>query len=119
MIDTLFFQQPNLGLSAVSSATAHTAMVLAACHSLVVVEDTPNDEENAKNEGDEEKAGKESDSTAEKLVGDPIELAALQGVKWTWDAKTNCASPGAFDHLEVVLAKLRSQDLNLRFAFDA
>jgi cation-transporting ATPase 13A1 len=52
---------------AVRQASARAALVLAACHSLVAVD--------------------------EKLAGDPIEMAALQGVGWTYDAEVETATP--------------------------
>lgn len=30
------------------------------------------------------------------IVGDPIELAALKGIEWTWDAATSTATPGSW-----------------------
>ena len=41
-----------------------------------------------------------------QLVGDPIELASIQGVEWTWDAVSSTASPGAWTPLEKKLAIL-------------
>ncbi|GAB5364809.1 hypothetical protein AAMO2058_001002200 [Amorphochlora amoebiformis] len=58
-------------LTPVSSAGPNAAMVLAGCHSLVSVEG----------------AG---------LVGDPIELAAIQGIEWSYEPKNSTATPGAF-----------------------
>jgi len=59
----------------VNKATWETAMILAACHSLVAVE---------------------GDSGETNLAGDPIELAALKGVEWHWDSTTATAQPGAY-----------------------
>ena len=53
----------------VANADSLASMVLAGCHSLVNVEG----------------AG---------LVGDPIELAAMQGLNWSYDARTATATPG-------------------------
>mmetsp|Transcript_91496 Transcript_91496/g.261977 ORF Transcript_91496/g.261977 Transcript_91496/m.261977 type:complete len:1471 (+) Transcript_91496:72-4484(+) len=53
--------------SMVSEASAAAALVLAACHSLVAVEG--------------------------KLAGDPIEVAALEGVGWMYDADAETATP--------------------------
>jgi len=53
----------------VVEANADAAMVLAGCHSLVSVEG----------------AG---------LVGDPIELAAIKGIEWSFNPQTNVATPG-------------------------
>ncbi|CAE7413510.1 PDR2 [Symbiodinium pilosum] len=51
----------------VSDAEAAAALVLAACHSLVQVDG--------------------------KLTGDPIEVAALQGVGWSYDSQEEVATP--------------------------
>ncbi len=69
-------------LSLVSDAEGVTAIILAACHSLVVVEET-----------NESNAGNTSDSST--VVGDPIEVAAIKGVEWGWNAATSTAYPGA------------------------
>eukprot|EP01034_Spumella_vulgaris_P021380 gene21380-27410_t len=75
-------------LSPVIAASAETAMILAACHSLVVVEDGSEDKQAA-------------DPTMQmptaNLVGDPIEVAAIKGIDWSWDAPTSTATPdGAY-----------------------
>mmetsp|Transcript_44325 Transcript_44325/g.73934 ORF Transcript_44325/g.73934 Transcript_44325/m.73934 type:complete len:1591 (+) Transcript_44325:133-4905(+) len=54
----------------VANAEPNATMVLAGCHSLVSVEG----------------AG---------LVGDPIELAAIKGVEWTYNPKTSTSTPGS------------------------
>ena len=73
----------------VNKATTETAMILAACHSLVAVE---------------------SDNGESTLTGDPIELAALKGVEWHWDSATATAQPGAYAakerHLLVLQGKM-------------
>jgi len=66
-------------LSPVSDAAGVTAVILAACHSLVVVED------------DITASGVVNSSN---LVGDPIEVAAIKGVEWSWDASSSTATPG-------------------------
>lgn len=55
------------------AAHGETEMVLAACHSLVVVES--------------------GGPGGFELAGDPIELAAMQGIEWHWDAGTSTATP--------------------------
>ena len=40
-----------------------------------------------------------------KLVGDPIELSALMGVEWNFDAKTNTSRPGTWMKEEAALRK--------------
>eukprot|EP00941_MAST-03F_sp_MAST-3F-sp1_P000457 g457.t1 len=55
--------------SAVHDASGEAALVLSSCHSLVHVKDVG-------------------------MVGDPIELAALAGVRWQFDAATATATPG-------------------------
>lgn len=51
----------------VADAETAAALVLAACHSLVLVDG--------------------------KLTGDPIEDAALKGIGWSFDSQTETASP--------------------------
>ena len=72
----------DVELSLVSDAEGVTAIILAACHSLVVVE-----------ENKDNNAGSTSDSSG--VVGDPIEVAAIKGVEWGWNAATSTAYPGA------------------------
>ncbi|KAH8073943.1 calcium-transporting ATPase [Aureococcus anophagefferens] len=56
------------------ASTNAAAAVLAACHSLVAAEDG-------------------AKGTKAKLVGDPIELTALQALGWTYDARSGVAAP--------------------------
>lgn len=60
--------QSREGLLEVNKASEVAALVLAGCHSLVQVEDVG-------------------------LIGDPIELAGLQGVQWHYDASKQMAFP--------------------------
>ena len=60
-------------------ASPAAALVLAACHSLVAVEG--------------------------KLAGDPIEVAALEGVGWTYDAEAETAKPVGDSVVAVVEAE--------------
>jgi len=74
---------PELG--PVLSATAETALILAACHSLVVVDDSEDTPVAASPGGDAAVVDlmDEIDAALNKnanLVGDPIELAAIRGV---------------------------------------
>jgi len=73
---------PELG--PVLSATAETALILAACHSLVVVDDSEDTPVAASHGGDAAVVDlmDEIDAALNKnanLVGDPIELAAIRG----------------------------------------
>lgn len=73
---------PELG--PVLSATAETALILAACHSLVVVDDSEDTPVAASTGGDAAVVDlmDEIDTALNKnanLVGDPIELAAIRG----------------------------------------
>lgn len=74
-------------LNAVSSACAETALILAACHSLVVIEE------------DDDKPDPDADPLvttplpATNLTGDPIELAAIRAIDWHWDGPSSTASP--------------------------
>ena len=104
-------------LSEVKNAEEEAAMVLAACHSLVVIDDTNDAEEDEEDEVESPTTPAASSSGAggssstplaakptpakqgPQLVGDPIELASLQGVEWTWDAVSSTASPVSYTHL--------------------
>eukprot|EP00667_Euglena_gracilis_P000330 EG_transcript_331 len=68
----------------VKDASVEAAMVLGACHALVSVENVG-------------------------LVGDPIELAALRGVEWRYDAATQTAQPGNWETKERASAALEEQ----------
>ena len=71
-------------------------MVLAACHSLVVIDGGAG-------------GGSSGGPGAGTLVGDPIEVASLSGVEWTWHGDTSEATPGAFTGLERALALVRAK----------
>jgi len=62
----------------VNVARAEAALVLGACHSLVHMEGVG-------------------------VVGDPIEIAALKGVEWSYDATTQVARPGQWNIAEKAL----------------
>ena len=66
---------------AVHQASPEAAMVLSACQSLVSLEGVG-------------------------LVGDPIEVAALRGVGWRFDADSETAEPGNWEAHEKVIASL-------------
>jgi cation-transporting ATPase 13A1 len=68
----------------VLEASAEAAMVLAGCHSLVAIEGS-------------------------KLVGDPIETAALEGIAWCYDARSQTSRPGDTESLEKVIAALQKR----------
>jgi cation-transporting ATPase 13A1 len=72
------------GLNAVKDASEDATVVLAGCHSLVAAEDEVG------SEGDNNSSGSKA------VVGDPIEVAAMQGVRWRWDAEASTARPGVF-----------------------
>eukprot|EP00940_MAST-03C_sp_MAST-3C-sp2_P002306 g2306.t1 len=69
----------RVGLVSTHEADNEAQMVLSACHALVNVGD--------------------------KLVGDPIELSALMGVRWNYDASTCTARPGSWNTLEAAIGK--------------
>jgi len=69
----------------VRNAAVDTAVVLAGCHSLVTV------------------------PTLEGLVGDPIEVAALEGVEWSYDHATQTATPGQWRTLDKTIALIREK----------
>lgn len=75
-------------------------MVLAACHSLVVInqplpsQSTPSS----------------ASAIAEgNLVGDPIEVAAIKGVEWTWHGGTSTATPGNWQSLQATANQIRQK----------
>jgi len=71
-------------LGPVMKADAHASMVLAGCHSLVSVEG----------------AG---------LVGDPIELAAIKSVQWSFDPKSAQATPGLLRSYQERISDIKSR----------
>lgn len=84
-------------LSEVSEAFLHAQMVLAACHSLVVVEADGADK-----------------AAAASLAGDPIELASIRGVQWHWEADTNTARPGSWAVHEATLRAVEKKAAEIR-----
>ncbi|GBG27063.1 Manganese-transporting ATPase 1 [Hondaea fermentalgiana] len=87
-------------LSAVRDASKDATMVLAACHSLVAMPEDGSSSDNAA------AAGKDA---VPELLGDPIELAAMRGVEWGFDPKTQRAKPGDWHILEQALAKVQAK----------
>jgi hypothetical protein len=65
-------------------ANDEATLVLAVCHSLVSVQ-------------------------AGTLAGDPIELAAIRGVRWGFDAATSKAFPGDTTSLDASLGRVRTR----------
>jgi len=86
-------------LTPVKDADTNTAMVLAGCHSLVSVSMPLTSA-----------TGKPAD-----LLGDPIEVAALKGVQWGYDPKTQIAVPGDATLLNFAASKLEA-DMKLEGA---
>ena len=70
----------------VSAASSEAAVVIAGCHSLIAIDDQSAD-----------------------LLGDPIETAALAGVRWSYDHKSQTATPGALAACEAKIADLTHQ----------
>jgi cation-transporting ATPase 13A1 len=85
-------------LSKVVDASGVTAIILAACHSLVQI-DTGNDKDKQENNSN--------------LVGDPIELAAMKGVEWRWEATTSTAKPGIWHIQERAISFLKKKIIEL------
>lgn len=82
-------------LVSVIDVSGEAAMVLAACHSLVAVA-PPANAEGAESKDGEPDAAAEARKKAQnkkKLVGDPIELAAIKEIGWEWDADACVARP--------------------------
>lgn len=96
----------------VASAQGMAAVVLAACHSIIAVD--PGKNAAAQGKKEEKKAAEGENKTIEEarqlvLAGDPIELAALKGVEWTWDHATSAATPGAFATKQLALEVLKKK----------
>lgn len=75
----------------VADAETAAALVLAACHSLVLVDG--------------------------KLTGDPIEVAALQGIGWSFDSQAETASPQATQDSQGKKQGIKSVRILQRFHF--
>ena len=84
---------PNM--EQVNRACGEAAIILAGCHSLVEVE---------------------GDNGQKNLEGDPIELAAIKGVEWHWDAQTATAQPGAYQIKEMALNTMVAQVVEIEKA---
>lgn len=93
---------------AMKEAMGMAEIVLAACHSLVAVEQAGSKDK------DKEKDKEKEKQREPVLAGDPIEVAALKGVEWSWDHATSCATPGAAGIQELALRvlKRRLEELN-------
>lgn len=104
-------------LGEVITATAETAIILAACHSLVVVDEAVSEastvaaaaQVSAPNPA--EAAAIAAAAANANLVGDPIELAAIKGIDWSWDAATSTASPTGGVHRSTLALSLARQQL--------
>jgi cation-transporting ATPase 13A1 len=79
----------------VHEASLEAALVLAACHALV---ELPAD-------GSVDAAT--GQPTPATVIGDPIELAALKGVEWRYDAATQRCQPGDFAGFAKAIASLK------------
>ncbi|CAK9047768.1 Endoplasmic reticulum transmembrane helix translocase (Complexed with DOR1 protein 1) (Endoplasmic reticulum P5A-ATPase) (Sensitivity to the P.farinosa killer toxin protein 1) [Durusdinium trenchii] len=75
----------------VSDAETAAALVLAACHSLVLIDG--------------------------KLTGDPIEVAALQGIGWSFDSQAETASPQTTQDSPAKKRGIKSVRILQRFHF--
>jgi len=81
----------------VHDASLEAALVLAACHALV---ELPGDGSTDKSTGKPK---------ASSVIGDPIELAALKGVEWRYDASKQECVPGNFDAFAKGIASLKHE----------
>ncbi|KAI9009243.1 hypothetical protein DFJ74DRAFT_687468 [Hyaloraphidium curvatum] len=107
------------GMKEVKEAKGMAAVVLAACHSIVAVADKKDDKAKEANgaeqaNGSSSEVAKKDDQPAkaaarEHLAGDPIELAALKGVEWTWDHASSAATPGVFRLRELALGVVKKR----------
>ena len=102
-------QEASPELSEVRSASDETAMVLAACHSLIALEDTGD-------KGGAEGGPGNASVGGSNLIGDPIEMAALKGVEWSWDGVTSTATPGSWTNIEtaIIIAQQKITELTAR-----
>lgn len=75
----------------VDEAHIDSTMVLAACHSLVAI------------------PGSSTKQGGAELLGDPIELAALKGVQWSYNPKTSQSKPGDLDTINSAIEKLKEE----------
>lgn len=105
-------------LAPVKEAAEEAAIVLAACHSLVVIEEAGDDDDdtpdpNTASSGASGAAGPR-ERIGPQLVGDPIELAAIKGVEWSWNALTSTATPGHWEPLEKAKLVLEGRLSELR-----
>jgi magnesium-transporting ATPase (P-type) len=95
------------GLSPVAAASPEAAMVLAGCHALVSVAALEEAQQQAGSGGGGSKAkAAASAASAADLIGDPIELAGLRGVEWTYSGTTQTATPGNAAARERAIAAL-------------
>lgn len=81
----------------VHDASPEAALVLAACHALV---ELPGDGSTDKSSGLPK---------ASSVIGDPIELAALKGVEWRYDASKQECVPGNFEAFAKGIASLKNE----------
>ena len=65
-------------------ADIYTSMVLGGCHSLVSIEGSG-------------------------IVGDPIEIAGMNGVGWKYDASTETVTPGNFEGIEKAITVAKAE----------
>lgn len=104
-------------LGEVITATAETALILAACHSLVVVDDGSAEDSTVataaqgSNPNLAEAEAVAAAAANANLVGDPIELAAIKGIDWSWDAATSTATPTGGVHRCTLALSLARQQL--------
>ena len=94
-------------LSPVDEASLEAKTILAACHSLVSLpEATPQNPVNqSKNDT---LTSAISNFKSREFMGDPIEVASLKGVKWTFDPENQEAYPGDLDIAQATLSKLEN-----------
>ena len=102
-------------LDPVPQANAEASLVLAACHSLVEVE---NEAAPASAPTAAAPVGTASTSATaaaktntKTVAGDPIELTALNSIAWTWHGASATAKPGAWAALEQSLVALSAKSL--------
>ena len=82
------------GLEKVVDADEDVTLILAGCHSLV-------------------SANQDNEKESEKVTGDPIEVAALEGIQWSWNARSSTATPGIYQKDEAKLGALTGKEAQL------
>eukprot|EP01060_Flectonema_neradi_P039572 TRINITY_DN875_c3_g1_i1.p1 TRINITY_DN875_c3_g1~~TRINITY_DN875_c3_g1_i1.p1 ORF type:complete len:1474 (+),score=380.10 TRINITY_DN875_c3_g1_i1:61-4482(+) len=85
--DSKTTKEKSMTLTPMLEASEISSIILGGCHSLVALDGTSGD----------------------KIVGDPIEVAALRGVEWRYDAKEQTARRGNWEQKERSIAEAEKE----------